>query len=286
MIATELLSMIGRRHFLAEIRTETAKQAIGVIEALTRGGIVVFEISTAIPGWDEILHHYAANSEILVGAGGVLDGRMATEAARAGARFVATPILAPDVVTACQEQRITAILGALTPTEIIAAQRAGAEMVKVFPVSSLGGPQYIRSLFRHLTHLSIMVSGGVTIETLPEYLALPVRALALSSTLTPRALVERQDWASIAMIARQYVEYVMAWEASGGAPLPAASERPMLPDTVMGPAPEMPPYSPQPNAPSRPASTPPVPSAPSAPSSFKPWDSRPAPPGTGDDWIR
>ncbi len=282
MIPSELLSIIGRRHFIAEVRTETAKQALSVVEALARGGITIFEISTGIPGWDEIMRHFANNTEIVIGAGGVLDARQAAEAAGAGARFVATPIVAPEIVPACVERHVMPILGALTPTEIIMAQRAGAEMVKIVPVSALGGPQYIRSLYRHLAHLSIMVSGGVTIETLPDYLALPVRALALSSTLTPRALIEQGDWAALSQIARRFVEYATAWEnAAVNAPARVvATDRPLLPDTIMAPAPHIstpPAGMPLPQTPAPPASVPP---------GFKPWDSKPAPPGPGEDWIR
>src|SRR5579884_3569301 len=129
MLPAELLGIIGRRHFIAEIRTETAKQAIGAVEALARGGIVVFEISLAIPGAEEILHHYASSTDLIIGAGGVLDARQCAEAAGAGARFISSPIVAPELVPVCAEHHIVPILGAWTPTEIITAQRAGAEMV-------------------------------------------------------------------------------------------------------------------------------------------------------------
>jgi 2-dehydro-3-deoxyphosphogluconate aldolase/(4S)-4-hydroxy-2-oxoglutarate aldolase len=148
MIPTELLTIIGRRHFMTEVRTETAKQALGVVEAQARGGIAVFEISVAIPGSSEILRHFASQSDILVGAGGVVTVEQAEEAAKAGARFIVSPIMSPALLYACNELHITCILGALTPTEIILAQQAGAEMVKVFPVNALGGSQYLRSLFR------------------------------------------------------------------------------------------------------------------------------------------
>ncbi|MBA3826401.1 MAG: 2-dehydro-3-deoxyphosphogluconate aldolase, partial [Ktedonobacterales bacterium] len=191
MLPSELLAIIGRRRFIAEIRTESAQQALGTVDALARGGIAAFEISMAIPGAAEILHHYAASSEILVGAGGVLDARGAEEAAHAGAKFVASPIMAPDLVAACTAAHVTPILGALTPTEIIAAQRAGAELVKVFPINALGGSQYTRALFRQFAALNLLVSGGISLENLADYLALPVRAISLGSTLMPRALVER-----------------------------------------------------------------------------------------------
>jgi len=101
-----------------------------------------------------------------LGAGAVLDTHQATEAISAGARFVASPILAPELVPVCRDANVACVLGALTPSEIIAAQRAGAEMVKLFPAEAIGGPRYIRALFRHLTHLSLQISGGLTPENL------------------------------------------------------------------------------------------------------------------------
>lgn len=305
MIPSELLSIIGRRHFIAEIRTETAKQALSAVEALARGGIMIFEISLAIPGAEEILRHFAQSTEIIVGAGSVLDTRQCAEAAAAGARFIASPIMVPELVTVCAEHHVTPILGALTPTEIIAAQRAGAELVKVTPVSALGGSMYIRSLFRQFTYLSIMVSGGINIENMAEYLALPVRAMALGSTLTPRALVDRGDWTTMTTNARRIVEYAAALEAASGAPSPYVTQpgRPSLPDTVMAPAPyisypgvppspaisQPSPFIPaisQPPLPPAVESFPPLTPAPPENPSFRPWDSKPAKPGKGDDWIR
>lgn len=242
MIPAELLSLIGRRHFLAEVRTETAQQALGTVEALARGGIAVFEISNAIPGASEILRHFATQTEIIVGVGGIITPSDVEAVAQSGARFVVSPIMAPDVLAACREARIACILGALTPTEIVAAQRAGAEMVKVFPVNALGGSHYLRALYRQFTNLHLMAAGGITIENLPDYLSLPVRAIALGSTLMPRALVERGDWVSIASNARRYVEYAQAWEAaSAGAPTPqVAVGRPMMGDTTFVPVPSQP----------------------------------------------
>ena len=308
MIPSELLTIIGRRHFIAEVRTETAKQALGVVEAQARGGIAVFEISVAIPGSSEILHHFMNQSDILVGAGGVVDAAQAAEAAKAGARFIVAPIMSPAVLQACHENHITCILGGLTPTEIIAAQQAGAEMIKVFPVSALGGSHYLRSLYRQFANLHLMVSGGITLENLPEYLALPVRSISLGSTLMPRSLVERGDWTSITTIARRYIEHATAWEAAtAGAPLHSVTVgRPMMGDTMMAPVP-VPPTSPNwpapaayptlpvqpeptrlipPSAPITPAPSQPLrPEAPAEPAPFKPWDSKPA--GTErDDWLR
>ena len=207
MIPREMVTLMERRRLVAEVRTETAIQALGVVDALAVAGIATIEISLTIPGAQEILTHLATRRDVLVGVGSVLDARQATDAISCGARFVASPILAPELVPICRDANVACILGALTPSEIIQAQRAGAEMVKLFPAEALGGPIYVRALLRQLTHVSLQISGGFTAENMGEYLALPVRTLALGTLLVPRVLVERGNWQAITNRARAFVEF-------------------------------------------------------------------------------
>ncbi|HLZ22210.1 MAG TPA: bifunctional 4-hydroxy-2-oxoglutarate aldolase/2-dehydro-3-deoxy-phosphogluconate aldolase [Ktedonobacterales bacterium] len=207
MIPREMVTLMERRRLVAEVRTETAIQALGVVDALAAAGISTIEISLTIPGANEILTHCAIRRDVLVGAGAVLDTRQATEAISCGARFIASPILESDLIPICRDANVACILGALTPTEIIAAQRAGAEMVKVFPAEALGGPMYVRALLRQLTHVSLQVSGGFTAENMSEYIQLPIRTLALGTLLVPRVLVERGNWQAITNRARAFVEF-------------------------------------------------------------------------------
>ncbi|HEX9036442.1 MAG TPA: hypothetical protein VF808_05575 [Ktedonobacterales bacterium] len=197
MIPREMMSLIARRKLVAEVRVDTATQALSVVDALAAGGIGAFEIAWTIPGASEILTHYATRTDIIVGAGAVLEGPQAADAISSGARFIASPICAPDVAQVCVEKNTACVLGALTPTEIIAAQRAGAEMVKLFPVEAIGGPAYVRSLLRQLTHISVQISGGFSIQHLIEYAELPIRSIALGALLAPPALVERGAWQAI-----------------------------------------------------------------------------------------
>ncbi|MGZ3680706.1 MAG: bifunctional 4-hydroxy-2-oxoglutarate aldolase/2-dehydro-3-deoxy-phosphogluconate aldolase [Ktedonobacterales bacterium] len=199
--------MMERRRLVAEVRTDTAIQALGVVDALALGGVTAIEVSLTIPGAPEILSHLAARKDILVGAGAVIDVHQASDAISHGARFIASPILAPELVAPCRDANVACILGALTPSEIISAQRAGAEMVKLFPAEALGGPMYVRALMRQLTHVSLRISGGFTVEHMVEYLALPVRTLGLGSLLVPRVLFERGNWQAITARARAFVEF-------------------------------------------------------------------------------
>jgi 2-dehydro-3-deoxyphosphogluconate aldolase/(4S)-4-hydroxy-2-oxoglutarate aldolase len=198
--------MMERRRLVAEVRTATAIQALGVVDALAAAGITNIEISLTIPGANEILQHAATRSDIVVGAGAVLDPRQAIEAISSGARFIASPIYAPELMPPCLDANVACILGALTPSEIIQAQRAGAEMVKLFPAEALGGPMYVRALLRQLTYISLQISGGFTAENMVEYLQLPIRTLALGSLLVPRVLYEQGNWQAITNRARAFVE--------------------------------------------------------------------------------
>ena len=207
MIPREMMSLLARRKLIAEVRVDTATQALSVVDALAAGGISAFEIAWTIPGASEILTHYATRSDIIVGAGAILEAPQAHEAISSGARFIASPICAPDVAQACAEKNTACVLGALTPTEIIAAQRAGAEMVKLFPVEAIGGPAYVRSLLRQLTHISVQISGGFSIEHLIEYAELPIRSIALGALLAPPTLVERAAWQAITNRGQAFAQF-------------------------------------------------------------------------------
>src|SRR5215469_11104451 len=268
-----------RRRLVAEVRTATAIQALGVVDALATAGITTIEISLTIPGASEILSHLATRHDVLIGAGAVLDTHQANQAISCGARFVASPIFAPELMPPCREANIACMLGALTPTEIIAAQRAGAEMVKVFPAEALGGPMYVRALLRQLTHVSLQISGGFTAENMGEYLALPIRTLALGTLLVPRLLVERGNWQAITNRARAFVDFAASPHANaarflammGIAPRPA-------PEVASAPAPGPVPAPVPAAVASQPGS--------SASDGFRPWDSRPVELGDDEDWLR
>ena len=311
MIPREMVTLMERRRLVAEVRTETAIQALGVVDALAAAGISAMEVSLTIPGAQEILTHLATRRDVLVGVGSVLDARQATDAVSCGARFVASPIFAPELVPICRDANVACILGALTPTEIIQAQRAGAEMVKLFPAEALGGPMYVRALMRQLTHVSLQISGGFTAENMGEYLALPVRTLALGTLLVPRVLVERGNWQAITNRARAFVEFAANPHANAARFLAmmGVAQRPQTgpgqaPDQQQGQADAVkavlaavPTISISPEQVSAVAgsSAPSNAKAPtgsrteydgSASKSFRPWDSRPVELGDDEDWLR
>jgi 2-dehydro-3-deoxyphosphogluconate aldolase/(4S)-4-hydroxy-2-oxoglutarate aldolase len=302
MIPREMVSLMERRRLVAEVRTETAIQALGVVDALAVAGVTTIEISLTIPGAHELLGHLATRQDVLVGVGAVLDPKQATEAISCGARFVASPLFAPELLPPCRDANVACVLGALTPSEIIAAQRAGADMVKLFPAEALGGPMYVRALFRQLTHINLQISGGFTAENMGEYLALPIRTLALGSLLVPRVLVERGNWQALTNRARAFVEFAANPHANaarflammGIAPRPQPSAA-LPPDAnalpqgtpTMSRIPAAPVAASQPPAdPMPPGSQPGADPWAGSSSGFKPWDSRPVEIGDDEDWLR
>jgi 2-dehydro-3-deoxyphosphogluconate aldolase/(4S)-4-hydroxy-2-oxoglutarate aldolase len=278
MIPREMVAMMERRRLVAEVRTATAVQALGVVDALAAAGIAAIEISLTIPGAHEILSHLATRRDVLIGAGAVLDAHQANQAISSGARFVASPILVPELVPACTEAHVACVLGALTPSEIIAAQRAGAEMVKVFPAEALGGPMYIRALLRQLTHVSLQISGGFTAQSMGEYLELPVRTLALGSLLVPNVLVEHGNWQAITSRAKAFVEYAANPHANAVRFLALLGIAPQPRPRVEPPTVNLPPEA-------LPGGQPPAPAV-AAAGEFHPWDSRPVDPNDDEDWLR
>jgi 2-dehydro-3-deoxyphosphogluconate aldolase/(4S)-4-hydroxy-2-oxoglutarate aldolase len=280
VIPHEMATVMERRRLVAEVRTPTAVQALGVIDALAAAGVVTIEVSLAIPGAQEIISHFAARQDVVVGAGSVLEPRQARDLISCGARFIASPIYAPDLVPVCRDANVTCILGAFTPSEIIAAQRAGAEMVKLFPGEAIGGPAYIRALLRQLTHVSLQVSGGITAQNFGDYLTLPIRTLALGELLVPPPLVDRGSWQAITNRARAFVEFAMNPHAYAARFLSMMGVTPQPPAGAVAALRATPAPRPTGQYPAVAGSAAP------APGQFKPWDSRPVGQSNEEDWLR
>lgn len=193
---------LERMRLVAVIRTDSAELATEVGRALLRGGVDAAEITFTVPDAAEAIRSLAPEWPGAVGAGTVLTGAQGTEALEAGASFLVSPVVVPELAPMCREAGALTVLGALTPSEIVAAAHAQADLVKVFPISALGGPDYIKAVLEPLPHLSLMVSGGVTREQIGTYLGLGVRSIALGGALMPRALVEARDWRGLEAHAR------------------------------------------------------------------------------------
>lgn len=176
------------------LRTNDADAGFQACLAAITGGIGTIEITTTVPSCFEMVRGILATTggKTPIGVGTVWDPGAVREAKDAGADFVVTPVLLPDVAEACRQEDILCVLGALTPTEIYQARLAGAALVKVFPITPVGGVEYIRALQGPMGNVPYWVSGGVEIGHIADYLRLGVKAVGLTNSLfSPEALAHR-----------------------------------------------------------------------------------------------
>ena len=169
---------------IAVLREQTAGNAQILADALSGAGITTIEITLTTPGALNTIRSLADRTDILVGAGSVLSPEQARDAIQAGAQFYASPCFDSEVLDTALRAEIVAIPGALTPTEIHAAWKAGADIVKVFPMPA-GGASYIRSILGPMPELCLAPSGGINAETCTAYLQAGAQALNIGSWLTP-----------------------------------------------------------------------------------------------------
>jgi len=200
----KVLAGITAAKVVAVIRIKDAARLAQVAAALQRGGVGVLEVTMTVPGAVEIIREMARAKApgTLIGAGTVLDAGTATDVIAAGADFVVSPITDPETVRACRDAGVLVAPGAFTPTEIVAAWRGGADIVKVFPATSLG-PQFFRDLRGPLPHIRLMPTGGVTLENAAEFLAAGAAAVGIGTALVDAKAVEAGDWEALEARARR-----------------------------------------------------------------------------------
>jgi 2-dehydro-3-deoxyphosphogluconate aldolase / (4S)-4-hydroxy-2-oxoglutarate aldolase len=155
---------------IAIFRTHSAEQAIEGVGAAVRGGFEAVEITMNTPDATDAMADLAGRTDSIMGAGTIVEADQVKQAYDAGAEFIVTPIVVPDVVEAAHDLSMPVAIGASTPTEIFTARRAGADWVKVFPGESLGGPNYIQQVLGPLSGTPILVTGGLTAENYLGYL--------------------------------------------------------------------------------------------------------------------
>jgi 2-dehydro-3-deoxyphosphogluconate aldolase/(4S)-4-hydroxy-2-oxoglutarate aldolase len=194
---------------IAVLRLADPTRVPHVVSALRRGGIRVVELTMTVPDALSVLRMLATSmpSDVVLGAGTVLDAPTAREAIAAGAQFVVSPVFRPALIDECHRRDVVMMPGCYTPTEILDAADAGAALVKVFPATSLT-PSFIRDLRAPLPGLKLVPTGGVTVRNAGEWLRAGAAAVGLASGLIdPRAVVE-QDFDAIADRAAQLIAAV------------------------------------------------------------------------------
>jgi 2-dehydro-3-deoxyphosphogluconate aldolase/(4S)-4-hydroxy-2-oxoglutarate aldolase len=201
--------IIERVGLIPVLRAKNPKQAHAVVEAMIAGGVTVVEVTMTVPNAIELLrelkNEYGPKG-LLLGSGTVTTASEAQATIDAGAEFVVSPSLHPDVINATKDNGKLSIPGALTPSEIITAWRAGADYVKVFPCSAVGGSSYLKSLLAPFPFLKLIPTGGVTLETAADFIHAGARALGVGSDLVNLAAIDAGHPETITDTARAYLK--------------------------------------------------------------------------------
>jgi 2-dehydro-3-deoxyphosphogluconate aldolase / (4S)-4-hydroxy-2-oxoglutarate aldolase len=184
----QLRSRVEEVGIVPVIRTSSAADARFAVEEVAHGGIPIIEVTMTVPGAIEVIREIVKHiPDVIIGAGTVLDAMTARECIKAGAQFIGNPALdVPTVQLVAENPHVLMMSGALTPTEILTAWRAGADFVKIFPCSVVGGDNYIRALRRPFPDIPLIAGGGVTQQNAAHYLLAGASALSIGKELIPR----------------------------------------------------------------------------------------------------
>lgn len=192
------------------VRATSARHAQMAAEAVCGGGIPIAEVTMTVPGAVELIAQLASTvgSEILIGAGTVLDAQTAARCLDAGAQFVVSPGFDLETVRFVKSRDVVIMAGALTPTEVIGAWKAGTDFVKIFPCGSMGGAKYIKALKGPLPHVPMIPTGGVNLETAADMIRAGSEALGVGGELVLSAALAAGNTKPITEAARKYVDIV------------------------------------------------------------------------------
>jgi 2-dehydro-3-deoxyphosphogluconate aldolase/(4S)-4-hydroxy-2-oxoglutarate aldolase len=215
MNRAETCQWIEKVGLVPVVRVPSAAVAVRAVEAVLAAGLSIFEITMTVPDALSVIRSLADRfgGRALVGAGTVLSADDARACADAGAQFIVSPGLDVATIEAAHARGVAAMPGALTPTEVITAWKAGADMVKVFPCSALGGAKYIRALRGPLPQVKLLPTGGVNLSTVAEYVAAGANALGVGGELVDVAALARGEDAVLSERARELVRAVAAARA-------------------------------------------------------------------------
>lgn len=194
---------------VAIVRVASAQEAVEVCRAIAKGGVKPIEITMTVPGAIDAIKEFKSivRDDVLVGAGTVLDPETARAAILAGAEFIVSPTLNLKVIEVCHRYSIVVIPGAFTPTEILTAWEAGADIVKVFP-ATVGGPKYLRDIKGPLPQVKLMPTGGVNLENTPDFIRAGAVAVAAGTSLVDQKAVDEKRYDLITENARKFVDAV------------------------------------------------------------------------------
>lgn len=207
---TEAAARIREIGVIPVLRADSAVEAQEMAEAIVAGGLPIVEVTMTVPDATALIARLAGTlpAGSLVGAGSVLDVAAARACIDAGAAFVVSPALDLETIACCRERGVAVLPGALTPTEALAAWRSGADFVKIFPCGALGGPSYLRALKAPLPNIACVPTGGVSLASVPDYIAAGAAAVGVGADLADVRALRAGQPQRIREAARAYVDAV------------------------------------------------------------------------------
>lgn len=205
----EACALIEKIGIVPAIRVSSSEEAHFASEAVASGGIPIVEITMTVPGAVELISHLVKyHPEMMVGAGTVLDTETARACLDAGASFLTAPGFDAKIVEFAAKENILVLPGALTPTEVVTAWKAGADYVKVFPCAEVGGERYIKALHRSLPQIPLIAAGGVNQQTAMNYILAGAAAIGVGTELIPTEAILRRQAKRIRELAIRFTGFV------------------------------------------------------------------------------
>ncbi|HET7701748.1 MAG TPA: hypothetical protein VFM06_12895 [Candidatus Limnocylindria bacterium] len=210
VLRRDLVRMFSEDRLVAVIRTATPEAAELAARAMARAGVRLVEITLTVPDAFELIAKLATDDEMarqgaVIGAGTVLSGAQAEDSLIAGARFLVSPALIPEMIEAGRARDAMTMPGTMTPTEMVKAAELGADYIKVYPLATIGGPDFITNVRRALQHLPLVATGNVELAEIPAYLAAGVVGFGIGAPLIRPDLIERGDAEGIVANAKRFL---------------------------------------------------------------------------------
>lgn len=208
MLKKDCYDLLVEGKIVPAIRADSESQAVKIANACKDGGIKSIEITMAVPGALKVIERLAADLEgFAIGAGTVLDGETARMAILSGASYVVGPCLRRDIIDVCKRYGVLAVMGVFTSTEMLKAYESGADMVKIFPVNSVG-PSYVKGLKAVLPYVPVIAVGGINLDNAAKFIGAGAAAVGVSSALIDKKMVRESNYAGIKQKAEQFVKAV------------------------------------------------------------------------------
>ena len=206
----DLVRIFGEDRLVAVVRTATPEVAERAARAMAEAGVRLVEITLTMPDAYELIAKLAtddgfAKHGAIVGAGTVLSGAQAEDAVLAGARFLVSPALVPEMLEVGRARDVMTMPGTLTPSEMLKAAELGADFIKIFPIATIGGPDFVTNVRRALTHLPLVATGNVEYDEIPAYFKAGVVGFGIGGPLIRGDLLERGDHAGIVANAKRFL---------------------------------------------------------------------------------